>query len=167
MFKEIEPNEIKGNVFETIGKQWMLITAGNSEKCNTMTASWGGLGVLWNKNVATCYIRPQRYTREFVEREENFTLSFFGEEYRSALALCGSKSGREIDKIAQAGLTPAFCDGFGGVYFEEASLVLCCRKLYTDVIKPEHFLDKSIETMYNNKDYHHIYIGEILKALTK
>jgi flavin reductase (DIM6/NTAB) family NADH-FMN oxidoreductase RutF len=165
-FREIKPNETQGNVFEMIGCQWMLITAGNQEKCNMMTASWGGLGFLWNKNVATCYIRPQRYTREFVEREKYFTLSFFGEEYRKALNLCGSKSGRDIDKIAEAGLTPAFCD-CGGVYFEEANVVLCCRKIYTDVFKPENFLENSIEANYPDKDYHHIYIGEILKVFVK
>ncbi len=165
-FREIQPNEIVGNVFDRIGRQWMLITAGKLEKCNTMTASWGGLGVLWGKNVATCYIRPQRYTRTFVEQEEFFTLSFFGEDYRQALNLCGTKSGRELDKIAQAGLTPTTCD-CGSVFFKEAELVLCCRKIYTDIIKPENFLEPSIKANYPNEDYHHLYIGEIVKVFVK
>src|SRR5699024_11934868 len=99
MFTRIDPKELNKNVFSLIGDRWMLITAGTREKCNTMTASWGGLGVLWGKPVATVYIRPQRYTMEFVEGSEFFTLAFFGEAYRKALALCGSKSGREIDKV--------------------------------------------------------------------
>ena len=104
MLKRIDPKEIGQNVFSLIGDQWMLITAGTAEQCNTMTASWGGLGVLWGAPMATCYIRPQRYTREFVDREEYFTLAFFDEEHRKALALCGSKSGREVDKVGSAAL---------------------------------------------------------------
>ena len=97
MLEKIDPKTITENVFSLIDEDWMLITAGTAERCNTMTASWGGLGVLWRKNVATVYIRPQRYTFEFVEREDYFTLSFFGGDYRPQLALCGSKSGREVD----------------------------------------------------------------------
>ena len=107
MFGRIDPKELNQNVFSMIGEQWMLVTAGTAERCNTMTASWGGLGVLWGKPVATVYIRPQRYTLEFVEREDCFTLSFFGEEYRKALALCGSKSGRDVDKVKECGFTVA------------------------------------------------------------
>ena len=115
--------------FSMIGEQWMLVTAGTAERCNTMTASWGGLGVLWGKPVATVYIRPQRYTLEFVEREDCFTLSFFGEEYRKALALCGSKSGRDVDKVKECGFTVAGA-ACGAPYFEEAGLVLVCKKAY-------------------------------------
>ena len=107
MLKRIDPKEIGQNVFSLIGDQWMLITAGSRERCNTMTASWGGLGVIWGAPAATCYIRPQRYTKEFVDREEYFTLCFFGEEYRKALSLCGSKSGRDVDKFAACGLHAA------------------------------------------------------------
>ena len=110
MFSRIDPKELDQNVFSMIGEQWMLVTAGTAERCNTMTASWGGLGVLWGKPVATVYIRPQRYTLEFVEREDCFTLSFFGEEYRKALALCGSKSGRDVDKVKECGFTVAGAD---------------------------------------------------------
>ena len=105
MLKPIDPKAIDQNVFSLIGEKWMLITAGTAERCNTMTASWGGLGVIWGAPAATCYIRPQRYTKEFVDREEYFTLAFFGEEYRDALALCGSKSGREVDKVKECGFT--------------------------------------------------------------
>ena len=99
MFTSVDPKSLDQNVFSLIGDQWMLITAGTGEACNTMTASWGGLGVIWGAPAATCYIRPQRYTKEFVDREEYFTLTFFSQEYRKALSLCGSKSGREIDKV--------------------------------------------------------------------
>ena len=96
-FKEVKIEELSFNPFTKIGKEWMLITAGNEEKCNTMTASWGGVGVMWGKNAVTAYIRPQRYTKEFVDREEAFTISFYDEKYRKALNLCGTVSGKDTD----------------------------------------------------------------------
>ena len=164
MHKEISVYSLDKNTFEAINKQWMLITAG-SEKVNTMTASWGGLGIMWNKEVATCYIRPQRYTFEFVENEEYFSLCFFGEEHHQALKLCGTVSGRDCDKIAQAGLTTVNTEA--APYFEEAETVLICRKIYKDRIKPEGFLDPSIEKNYSNGDYHYVYMGEIVKCLKR
>ena len=120
-FREISVEELKDNPFTLINKDWMLITAGNREKHNTMTASWGGVGELWGRYVSTIYIRPQRYTLEFVEREDYYSLCFFGPDCRQALNLCGSKSGREVDKDAATGLTPCFaphvywgnCEGAG------------------------------------------------------
>ena len=100
MFREIAPQELQDNPFTLIGKDWLLITAGNREKCNTMTASWGGVGVLWNQDVCTIYIRPQRYTKEFVDGEKEFSLCVMDSSYREALNLCGTKSGRDMDKIA-------------------------------------------------------------------
>ena len=166
MFEQIDPKSLDQNVFSLIGDQWMLLTAGTGEKCNTMTASWGGLGVLWGKPVATVYIRPQRYTLEFVEREEKFTLAFFGEEYRKALALCGSKSGRDIDKVKECGFTVETADG--APYFAQADLVLVCRKAYWQDMDPTHFLDGEIDgKWYPEKDYHRIFIGEIETVLKK
>lgn len=166
MFERIDPKSLDQNVFSLIGDQWMLLTAGTGEKCNTMTASWGGLGVLWGKPVATVYIRPQRYTLEFVEREEKFTLAFFGEEYRKALALCGSKSGRDIDKVKECGFTVETADG--APYFAEADLVLVCKKAYWQDMDPTHFLDGEIDgKWYPEKDYHRIFIGEIETVLKK
>lgn len=165
MFKEIKATELNINSFDMIGKKWMLITAGNSKSFNTMTASWGNLGVLWGKNVSTCYIRPQRYTYEFIEREDYYTLSVFGEQYRNALNICGSKSGRDVNKMALTGLTPIFDEH--GVYYEEADIVLICRKLYYQDIEPNNFLDSAINANYKNKDYHRMYIGEIEKVLVK
>ena len=166
MFERIDPKSLDQNVFSLIGDQWMLLTAGTGEKCSTMTASWGGLGVLWGKPVATVYIRPQRYTLEFVEREEKFTLAFFGEEYRKALALCGSKSGRDIDKVKECGFTVETADG--APYFAQADLVLVCRKAYWQDMDPTHFLDGEIDgKWYPEKDYHRIFIGEIETVLKK
>ena len=166
MFEKIDPKALDQNVFSLIGDQWMLITAGTKDQCNTMTASWGGLGVLWGKPVATVYIRPQRYTLEFMEREDTFTLCFFGEEYRKALALCGSKSGRDMDKVKECGFTVATAEG--APYFEEADLVLVCKKAYWQDMDPTHFLDREIDSKwYPEKDYHRIFIGEILEVLRK
>lgn len=161
--KEITVEGLDLNPFSKIGNEWMLITAGDEKKFNTMTASWGNLGVLWGKNVVTTYIRPQRYTKEFVDTNDFFTLTFFEERYKKALSLLGSTSGKDLDKVAQAGLTPLFLDQ--SVAFEEASLILICKKLYHDTLKPECFDEKEEEVKcYPGKDYHTFYIAEIIKA---
>jgi flavin reductase (DIM6/NTAB) family NADH-FMN oxidoreductase RutF len=164
-FKTIKPEQLSDNPFKLIGKDWMLITGGAPDKFNTMTASWGGLGVLWERKVAFCFIRPTRYTYEFVERSENFTLSFFEERYRKAMTFIGTHSGRDTDKIKETGLTPVKENGL--VYFNEARLVLACRKLYFQDISPDRFLDPAINEMYPQKDYHRMYVGEIVKCLVK
>jgi len=164
-FTEVRPELLTDNPFKLIGSDWMLITAGTPEAFNTMTASWGGLGVLWERQVGFCFIRPTRYTYEFIEHAENFTLSFFEERFRKALTYCGTHSGRDGDKIREAGLTPVK-EG-GAVYFAEARLVLVCRKLYFQDISPDRFLDPAIESMYPKKDYHRMYVGEIGKCLVR
>lgn len=164
-WKEITTHEWKGNPFEAIGKQWMLITAGNEDKCNTMTASWGSLGVLWNKDVSFTFIRHSRYTFEFAEREEYYSLCFFPEDYRPALSLCGRVSGRDTDKIADAGLTPVFDKE--APYFAEADTVMICRKIYADEVEAKDFLDDKINDCYPTKDYHKMYIGEIVRVMVK
>lgn len=166
MFKSVDPKQLNQNFFSAIGDQWMLITAGTQEKCNTMTASWGGLGILWGGPVATCYIRPQRYTKEFVDREDYFTLAFFGEEYRKALSLCGSKSGREVDKVKECGFTVQAGAG-GAPYFEQAELVLVCRKRFAQDMNPANIPEDIKEKWYPNQDYHTMYIGEIVEVLEK
>ena len=162
-FKETKPELLTDNPFKLIGSDWMLITAGTPESYNTMTASWGGLGILWERKMATCFIRPTRYTYEFAERSPNFTLSFFDEKYRKALTYCGTHTGKDTDKVKGSGLTPVKEGGF--VYFSEARLVLACRKIYAQDIDPHLFLDPKIESMYPQKDYHRMYIGEIEKCL--
>ena len=162
--KPMLPQQIKGNVFEEIGKGWMLITAKkHNGTFNTMTASWGQLGVLWNTNIATCYVRPQRHTFSFIEEADYYTLSFFPEEYRPALSLLGTKSGRDLDKIAESGLTPVEMDNV--VSFKEAKLALVCRKLYTTTLTQDNFKIQSVvDKHYPEKDFHHVYIGEIIRA---
>jgi len=163
MLEKIEVKSLRENVFSLIGDRWMLVTAGDEEGCNTMTASWGGLGVLWGKNVATVYVRPQRYTRTFMEQGDYFTLSFFPEEYRPKLAFCGKVSGRDTDKIKESGLTVQY--GVGSApYFAQASLVLVCKKLYTQELAPDRFQSEDIAAFYPEKDYHQIYIGDIVEA---
>ena len=164
-FSEISPLEIQKNPIDLVGKKWMLITAGTPDKFNTMTASWGGWGELWFKPVAFIFVRPQRYTYEFLERESFFTLSFFDETLQPKLKFCGTHSGREIDKVAECGFSPVAAQN-GSVYFKEAQLVLECKKLYFQDLDPAHFLDESIAKHYPNNDFHRMYIGEIERTLT-
>lgn len=166
MLQTIDPKQLTKNVFSLLEDQWTLISAGDETKYNTMTASWGGLGVLFHKHVATIYVRPQRYTFAFLERYSEFTLSFFDPAYRPALQLLGSRSGRDTDKIKESGLTPVLA-GKAAPYFEEAELVLVCRKLYAQDLTPESFLDPALHSFYEKNDYHRMYIGEIVQALTK
>ena len=166
-FRKIDISKLSFNPFDKIGKQWMLLTGGDKDSFNTMTASWGQLGVLWNKNVLTCYIRPNRYTYDFVEKGECFTASFYGEEYRSALSFCGSHSGRDCDKAKETGLTPAEVDGC--MAFEEAELVLVCRKLYSYDLQESGFLtdDGIPEKFFGTDPYHRAYISEIVGVYVK
>ncbi len=166
MFTEITPDMIHENPFSLIGEEWMLLTAtGPDGRFNCMTASWGGVGVLWNKPVFYCFIRPQRYTHEFSEAGDRLTASFFPPEYKKALAFCGKYSGRDVDKVKETGLTPVR-EG-STVYYEEAKLVLCGRKLYRDVIRPEGVADSTVFDAYPEKDYHSVYVFEIEKVLAK
>jgi flavin reductase (DIM6/NTAB) family NADH-FMN oxidoreductase RutF len=164
-FKEIRANKLEMNPFTKIGQEWLLITAGTAENCNTMTASWGGFGFLWNRQVATVYIRPQRYTKTFVDQEDTFSLSFFGRGFRDELNYLGKTSGRDEDKIAKAGLTPLAFENTVG--FEEAEMVFVMKKLYQAKIEPEKFLEPSLETFYPEKDYHEMYIAEIVNVYVK
>jgi flavin reductase (DIM6/NTAB) family NADH-FMN oxidoreductase RutF len=165
-FKLIKPEQLTDNVFKLVSQDMMLITAGGLNRYNTMTASWGGLGVLWHKNIAFCVVRPSRYTYEFLEASDSFSLSFFTEEYKEVLEICGSVSGRDTDKAEAARITPV--EGTPGlVHFQEARLVLECRKLYYQDLEPEHFLDDSIHLKYKNKDYHRMYVGEIIACRIK
>lgn len=164
-FKQVDPQQIDENAIKLIGSDWMLITAGSIDSYNMMTASWGALGVLWNKNVATCYIRPHRHTFEFMEKVDNYTLTFFNKDQRRILNFCGTESGRDVNKMNIDGLTPI--SGDGTVYFAEAKLVLICHKLYYQDITPSNFVDPAIDANYPQKDYHRMYIGEIIRAFVK
>ncbi len=165
-FKQIEPEQIGDNVFQLIGKDWMLIAAGPNERHNMMTASWGGLGVLWNRPVCFCFIRPQRYTREFVEANDAFSLTFYGPEHRKALNFCGSKSGRDVDKAKETGLTPIELTP-GITSFAEARIVLECKKIHFEDIHPANFVDPTVDENYPTKDYHRMYVGQITACWVK
>ncbi len=165
--REVPLDAVSFAVFQAFERQTPLLAAGDRTALNTMTIGWGGLGTLWKKPVCTVYVRPQRYTYGFMERSAYFTVSFLGQEYQKVLQLCGSKSGREIDKVQACGLTPAYAEG-DAPYFEEASLVLVCRKLYQADLCAEQFVDADIDRMiYPGKDYHRAYIGEVVQALQK
>ena len=163
--KQFDVRQWDRNVFDAIGTQWMLISAG-AEQVNTMTASWGGMGVLWGKNVVFAFIRPQRYTKEFVDREATFSLSFLGEEYRRELQYLGKVSGRDEDKIRTAGLTVARAGDT--TYFAEAQAAVICKKLYAQELQPGCFVTgEEAEKWYPNRDYHTVYVGEITELLVK
>lgn len=153
-------------MFNAIGKEWMLVTAGTSDKFNMMTASWGSVGVLWGKPVAFIFIRPERYTYQFIEEGDTLTLSFLGNDHKDIHKVCGSKSGRDIDKVAATGLKPTATPD-GNITYEQSQLTLSCRKLYADMIEPEHFIDKSnIGRWYGgaNGGFHKMYVLEIEHA---
>lgn len=166
-FVKTDHRALEKDPMTMIGDEWMLVTAGSEQTgWNTMTASWGHLGVLWGRSTAICYVRPQRYTRQFIDREPLYTLCFFPERYKKALGYLGSHSGRDGDKVAAAGLRPVFGEGY--TYFEEASLVLVCRKLYQAPLCEERFCDPAVvEQCYPQRDFHDLYIGELVEVLKK
>lgn len=163
-FKEISAKEIDKNLISLISDEWALVCAGNKDKFNMMTASWGFFGEMWGKDSVIAAIRPQRYTYEFIEKEQYFTLSFLGDN-KAPHKICGSQSGRDIDKVKQTGLTPVFSDN--AVYFDEAELVVICQKAYADTVKEQNFLDNEPFKKWYNGDTHKLYISEIVKVLKK
>ena len=165
-YDKLEASDLPDNVIQLIGKEWMLVTAGDENSFNTMTASWGGIGFLWNKPVVYIFIRPERYTFEFIEKSEYFTLSFLGEENRAIHKICGSKSGREVDKVKETGLKPVITEK-GNILFEQGRLSMECRKLYTNVMKEDCFIDPSVCKQWYGGAHgglHHIYVAEITGA---
>ncbi len=167
-FRQTDPAKLKDNLIRLIASDWMLVTAGTKEKFNTMTANWGGTGYLWNKNVVFIFVRHERYTFEFIESNDGFTLTFFDDRYRDALNLCGIKSGRNCDKVAETGLTPFFT-GSGYPAFAEARIVIECRKLYSTLLDRNQFLAaEPLDTHYKTKGgLHKLYIAEIEKCWTR
>lgn len=164
--KEILHENFNENSFNLIGNDWLLLTAEKEGKVNTMTASWGGLGILWNKKVAYIFIRPQRYTKEFVDSADRLSISVLPNNYRKELGYLGRVSGRDEDKISKANLTVKEYDDVP--YFEEARLTMTCKKLYAQELKEECFIDKDIiDKCYPQKDYHTMYVVEIEKILEK
>lgn len=165
-FRQISAEQIPGNIIRLLSQDWMLITAGNAGHFNTMTASWGGLGHLYNKPVAFCFINPARYTYRFMEKEETYTLTFYTEAYRDALKYCGSHSGRDTEKIKESGLTPIITPN-GSPAFSEAWLIIECRKLVSQSFIPEALHDETLRDQWTGKSMHKMYIGEILNVWVK
>ena len=164
-FKKVSIRSIDQSAVRSLAEDWALVTAGTKDGFNTMTVSWGGLGEIWGKDAAFIFIRPQRYTFGFLEANDRFTISFFGGAQKKALALCGSKSGRDTDKVKEAGLTSVF-DG-DTTYFAEATLVLKCRKMAKYDLTPDGFLDDEVADNYDGTNYHRMFIAEIEEALIK
>ncbi|WP_066894580.1 flavin reductase [Clostridium nigeriense] len=165
-YKEISPKELNESAFKLIGSDWMLITAAKDETVNTMTASWGGLGVLWNKNVVYIFIRPQRYTKEFVDASDKFSLTFFNEAYKKDLSYLGTVSGRDENKISKTKLNLSYIEETP--VFEESILTIICKKLYAQDLDLKCFIDKSLDDKcYPTKDYHTLYVAEVEKILIK
>lgn len=167
--KKISVSELKDNMFDAIGKEWMLVTAGTPEKFNMMTASWGGTGILWGKPVAFIFIRPEHYTYEFIEKGDTLTLSFLGEAHRDIHKICGSQSGRDIDKVAASGLKPYVTEN-GNIAYEQARLILECKKLYADFIDADNFVDKLLISRWYGEGhggFHKMYILEIQNVLVE
>ncbi|MGI6160427.1 MAG: flavin reductase family protein [Christensenellales bacterium] len=165
-FKISDLNSFDTSPFRLIGKEHMLITAAKGDKANTMTASWGGLGVIWGQPAAYIVIRPQRYTKEFVDAADCFSLSFLGAGHRQPLAYLGSVSGRDEDKITKSGLTLAYEDGVP--FFEESHATLICKKAYGQYLEKDCFIEKQhLEKWYPESDLHMLYIGIVEKLLIK
>ena len=167
-FREISAEELICSPFKLIGKDWLMICSADNTKAsgaNLMTASWGGLGILWNKPVATVYIRPQRYSYSLVEGLDRISLCFTGSQLRDALAFCGSKSGRDFDKPAHLGLDIGF-DG-DVPFVEQSEIVMICKKAYADDLKKSNFVDTAHLKNYPHDDFHRFYVLEIEKVLIK
>jgi len=165
-WKTIAPKELTENPFRLIGDDWTLGTAGNTQVWNTLTASWGGFGILWSRPVSFIFIRPTRHTFEFLEESSHFTLSFFDESWRSALKHIGSVSGRDHDKALDTGLVPKSID-HDAITFEQARLVILNKKIHAQDLDPASFIDPGIAGTYASGDYHKLYVGEIEKILVR
>ncbi len=170
-YDKIEASDLPDNVIQLIGKEWMLVTAGTKNSYNTMTASWGGIGYIWERPSTFIFIRDTRYTYQFLQREESFTLSFFDEKYRNALRICGTRSGRDTNKIEEAGLSPLETPS-GLMSFGEARMIIECKKMfvqeldYANLTAP--YKTKIMEEAYKNESSkHQMFISEITNIWVK
>lgn len=161
--KEISLREVKENFVSMISDQWALLAAGKMDNYNMMTVSWGGIGELWGKDVCFVFVRPQRYTFEYMEQNEYFTLSFYGGEYKKELGICGSKSGRDTDKTSLTGFEPIEIGD--SVSFKQAKITVLLRKIAYQDMNPDGFLAPEIMSNYAASDFHRTYVGEIVKVI--
>ena len=155
----------KENIFKIVGKDSALLTAGTESAFNTMTIGWATIGVLWGKNVLICFVRPSRYTYQFIEKADMFTVSFFNKIYHNKLVYLGTHSGRDEDKIKKCNLSPVFMER--GIAFEEARLIFVCKKIYNQDLEPNMISDLIKVRYYPNGDFHRMYIGEIVDYIEK
>ena len=163
----VDIKNLAPEMFRIFGTQNALLTAGDREKCNTMTIGWCQVGVLWNLPVCTAYVRPERYTYEFTEANDYFTVSVLPSEYKKVMAVCGTKSGRDMDKITECGLTVCYGEG-DAPFLDEAELVLVCKKIYVQDMDASCVLeDESILPFYKQGGWHRAYVGKIVEAYTK
>ncbi|MDE7476646.1 MAG: flavin reductase [Lachnospiraceae bacterium] len=165
VFQPIPVDNLEFNPFETIGKDWALVSAGSKQKANAMTVSWGGVGVLWGKNVAFIFIRDSRYTKELIDAGDFFSISFMGKTYKDALNYCGTHSGRDIDKVAEAGLTWNYKHSIP--FIDESNLVFLCEKMSATKLTEESFLSPEISKWYTDGDMHTMYIAEIIEVMAR
>ena len=165
-FREISPYELQGNLFHMIDKEWALITAEADGKANAMTINWGGFGNLWNQLVTFVFVRPQRYTFDFTEASDYYSVSFYDPSYRKELSYFGTVSGREEDKFEKTGFHLTHEDGIP--FPEEANVVLLCKKFYGQFLTEDSFVDKEVmNKAYPLKDFHKMYVGGIVKVLVR
>ena len=153
-------NNYNINPFEKFNKDWALVTAGNSDKFNSMTISWGSMGTLWHKNIVTIYIRPDRYTFDFLKDNDYFTLSFYDEKYRDELTMFGRCSGRDVDKVEKSGFTPVILDN--GITYKEANETLVIKKIYLEQMNKDLFSDDILSCYKDNGPAHYVIIGEVV-----
>jgi flavin reductase (DIM6/NTAB) family NADH-FMN oxidoreductase RutF len=165
--KELTTKQLKIKAVDLWLRRWLVLTSGTIDDFNSMTVGWGSIGGMWSKPFVQVVVRPGRYTFEFMEKYPTFTLCSFPETYRSALQVIGTKSGRDGDKITEAGLTVVASKVVDAPSYEEAELVLECKTMYWQDMEPAHFIDPTIEDSYPKKDYHRIYFGEILRINAK
>lgn len=165
-YKRITPDKIPGNIIKMLTEDWMLITAGNDSEFNMMTAGWGGLGSMFGKPVAFCFIAPNRHTYKLMEKDDTYTLTFYTETYRDASKICGSKSGKDTDKVKETGLTP-ITTPVGSKAFSEAWLIIECKKMISQPITPEAINDNTLKTEWAGKDLHKMFVGEIINVWVK
>ncbi len=164
-FQPFPIGSIELNPFKTIGQQWGAVTAEKDGKYNAMTVSWGGMGVFWNKNVATIYVRDSRYTKEFLDASDKFSITFFDDKYRSSLKYLGAVSGRDEDKLAGARLH--INEDMKVPFIDEGNFVIICKKLFSVPIPEEEIPEKYLDEFYKDGNYHTMYVGEIVDILAR
>lgn len=151
------------NPFDKFNKEWALVTAGNKDSFNSMTISWGSMGTLWHKDIITIYIRPDRYTFDFLKNSDMFTISFYDEKYRDILTMFGRCSGRDINKVEKSGFNPVFMDD--GITYSEANETIVLKKIYMEQLNKDLFNEDILSCYKDNGPAHYMIIGEVIRGV--